>query len=267
MALLGAGLAFSACQKKFDPSTYAPPLNIGGYTSANEIAPSNLIAYWSFNGDLTDSISGTAGTATGATFAGGVKGQAMQGADDSYVVSNTPTAVQNMSAFTVSTWVNTPQNTDGIVGVMDISNSTEFWGNLTIFFENGATADKGLLKVHVRSGAKEAWLGNYDVVNPWGKWINIAVTYDGVSKFVVYLNGSKLAESEQAGFGPIAFQNASKMVFGTVHFQTDPSLTSATTKQDWASYLKGQLDEVRIYDKALTAEEISALTKLEGRGK
>ena len=57
------------------------------------------------------------------------------------------------------------------------------------------------------------------------------------------------------------------MVFGTVQFQTTPSLTTSTGKQDWASYLVGQLDEVRIYNKALTADEISALSKLEGRGK
>ena len=57
------------------------------------------------------------------------------------------------------------------------------------------------------------------------------------------------------------------MVFGTVHFQTTPSLTSSSTRQDWASYLTGQLDEVRIYNKALSDAEISSLSKLEGRGK
>ncbi|MBE9586731.1 LamG domain-containing protein [Mucilaginibacter sp. JRF] len=261
-----AGL--SSCQKSFDASTYAPPLNIGGYTSASQIAPDNLIAHWAFDESLIDSISNTEGTATGTSFATGRKNAGLQGAANAYVVSNTPEAVQNMTSFTVTAWVNSPQNTDGIVGILDIANSKEFWGNLTMFFENGATADKGVLKVHVRSGAKEAWLGNYDVQNAWGRWINVGVTYnEATSKFVVYVNGSKLAESTQADFGPVAFKDAEKMVFGTVQFQTTPSLTSSTSKQDWASYLKGRVDEVRIYNKALNAEEIGSLVKLEGRGK
>ncbi|RYY38115.1 MAG: LamG domain-containing protein [Sphingobacteriaceae bacterium] len=267
MAMLGAGMALSACQKDYDPSSYAPALNIGGYTSANEVSPSNLIAYWSFNETLKDSLSNLEGTATGTSFGIGRKGMSLQNADEAYVVSNTPDAVQNMTAFTVTAWTNGAQNTDGIVGILDVANSTEFWGNLTIFWENGGTADKGMLKIHVRSGAKEAWLGNYEVQKPWDKWVNIGVTYDGVSKFVVYVNGSKLAESVQADFGPIAFQNAAKMVFGTVHFQTTPSLTTGSGKQDWASYLKGRVDEVRIYNKALSGEEIGSLVKLEGRGK
>lgn len=267
VAIMGAGALLSSCQKGFDPASYAPPLNIGGFTSANEIASDSLIAYWSFNGTLKDSISGIEGTATGSTFSAGVKGNAMQNATNQYVVSNTPDAVQNMKAFTVASWVFAAQNTSGIVGVVDIANSTEFWGNLTIFFENGSTETKGVLKVHVRNDTKEAWLGNYDVTNPWNKWTHIAVTYDGVSKFVIYVNGQKLAEQTVADFGQINFKNAGKMVFGTVHFQTTPSLTSSTGKQDWASYLNGRVDEVRIYKGALSAKQISSLMLLEGRGK
>jgi hypothetical protein len=56
------------------------------------------------------------------------------------------------------------------------------------------------------------------------------------------------------------------MVFGTVQFQTDPSLTSESTAQSWASYLTGSLDEVRLYNAALTDDQINALVKLESRG-
>jgi hypothetical protein len=46
-----------------------------------------------------------------------------------------------------------------------------------------------------------------------------------------------------------------------------PSLTSSHGAEPWASFLLGMLDEVRIYNKALSAAELSALTKLETRGK
>jgi hypothetical protein len=259
----------SACQDK--ANDYAPALNIGGYTSSNEIAPESLVAYWSFNGTATDSLSKTEGTGTGVSFAKGVKGQALQGALNGYVVSNTPSALQTLKSFTATLWFNSDLNSKGIVGLMDISNSASFWGNLTIYLENGGTATTGKLKIHVDNGKTanmDAWLGNYDLTSPWNKWNQVAVSFDeATSTFKVYFNGSNIATSVIANYGPINFKNASKMVFGTVHFQTDPSLTTATGKQDWASYLTGKLDEVRVYNKALTAEEISSLQRLEARNK
>lgn len=261
-------LVTSSCKKKFDPSSYAPALSIGGYTSAKEIATGNLVAYWAFDGSIIDSVSNASGTATGTSFSTGLKGKSLQGANNAYVVTNTPAAVQNLKSFTVSLWTNSPKNTDGIVGLMDVANGNAFWGNLSIFFENGATDEVGKLKIHVNNNGTDAWLGNYDLTSPWGKWIQIAVSYDQTSStFKVYVNGSKIATQVMNGFGPLVFQNATKMVFGTVGFQTTPSLTTATGKQDWANYLTGRLDQVRIYNKALTEEEIGSLQKLEGRGK
>ena len=48
---------------------------------------------------------------------------------------------------------------------------------------------------------------------------------------------------------------------------TTPSQTSGASAQSWASFLTGQLDEVRVYDKALTPEEVNALVVLQGKGK
>lgn len=259
----------ASCQD--EPNDYAPDLNIGGYTSSNEVAAENLVAYWSFNGNLNDSISNTAATPTGTSFATGLKGQALQGSLDAYAVSNTPEAVKALKSFTATIWFNSSLNDKGIVGLMDISNSSAFWGNLTIFLENGGTETVGKLKIHVDNGKTanvDAWLGNYDLTNPWNKWNQVAVSYDeATSTFKVYVNGSNIATSAMPGYGPIAWKNVDKMVFGTVHFQTSPSLTSGATKQDWASFLNGKLDEVRIYNRALTGDEVSALVRLEARGK
>ncbi len=269
--IAGSSMLLSSCYKKFDPSSYAPSLSIGGYTSAKSIAPSNLVGYWSFDNNVTDSVTNTAGTNVGVTFANGIKGSAMQGGNNKYVLFNPGSAIQNLQSFTVTCWVNSPQNTNGIAGLLDIANTNAFWGNLAIFFENGGTATNANLKVHVNSNGKDAWLGNYTITNAWNVWMNIAVSYDASSStFKVFVNGSKIATQVQAApnfVGPLQFQNATKMVFGTVQFQTNPSLTSATGSQSWASYLTGQLDEVRIYNTALAESDISALVKLEGRGK
>lgn len=260
---------FASCQD--EPNDYAPDLNIGGYTSSNEVAAENLVAYWSFNGNLNDSISNTAGAATSTSFSAGLKGQALQGTTNAYVVSNTPEAVKGLKSFTTTIWFNSALNDKGAVGLLDISNSNAFWGNLSIFLENGGNESTGKLKIHVDNGKTanvDAWLGNYDLTSPWNKWNQVAVSFDEPSStFKVYVNGSNIATSQMAGYGPISWKNVDKMVFGTLHFQTEPSLTSATGKQDWANYLNGKLDEVRIYNRALTDEEISSLVRLEARGK
>lgn len=228
--IAGSSMLLSSCYKKFDPSSYAPALSIGGYTSAKSIAPGNLVGYWSFDNNVTDSITNTAGTNVGVGFVNGIKGAAMQGGVNKYVLFNPGSGIQNLQSFTVTSWVNSPQNTNGIAGILDIANTNSFWGNLTLFFENGGTATNANLKVHVNNNGKDAWLGNYNITNAWNVWMNIAVSYDAASStFKVFVNGSKIATQVVANYGPLQFQNATKMVFGTVQFQTTPSLTSATS--------------------------------------
>lgn len=267
LLLFSLSMIINSCTDKDGINGYAPPLTLGGYTSSKEIAPTNLVAYWAFDNSLIDSVSGALGANSGTTFNTGIKKSALQGASNKYVLFDPSATIQNLHSFTVSAWVNSPQNTNGIVGLIDLANTGAFWGNLTVFFENGATATTGVLKVHVNDNGADAWLGNYTINNPWNTWIQVAVTYDeGTSTFKVFVNGSKIATQVAAGFGPLQFQNATKMVFGTVQFQTTPSLNGGTS-QSWASYLTGQLDEVRIYNKALSESDVNYLNKLEGRGK
>ncbi len=267
LLLVPGSMVLTSCENKDGINGYAPPLTLGGYTSSREIAPANLVGYWAFDNSFADSITGQNGTNAGTTFTTGIKGSAFQGGTNKYVLFDPGAVIQNLQSFTVTAWVNSPQNTDGIVGLVDLANTASFWGNLTIFFENGSTATNGVLKVHVNNNGTDAWLGNYTVTNAWNRWIQIAVSYDaGTSTFKVYVNGSKLATQVVAGYGPLQFQNATKMVFGTVQFQTTPSLNGGT-QQPWASFLKGQMDEVRIYNIALSESDVNFLNKLEARGK
>jgi len=268
--------AVSSCQKSFNPKTYAPtkPLpTFGGYSNSKDIEPSSLVAYWPFSGNLKDSLSGTKGVATGTGFAAGVEGQGLQGANNGYVVSDVPAAVKSLHSFTISTWVNMPQNTTGAIGIFGIAHSQNFWGNMDIFFDNGSTATTGVLKVHLfdhsaTAGGNDAWEGGYTVANPWNTWINVTVTYDDAASTVtVYYNGAQAGVNNAAGFAPLDWSAAQKMVFGTLQFQTTPSLTSATGSQGWAGYLTGVLDQVRVYDKVLSASQASALYNLEKLGR
>ena len=261
-------VVLSSCYKKFDPATYAPALSIGGYTSPDEISPSNLIAYWPFNGDFTDQISKTSGENTGESFTGGIKGQALKGALNSYVLFTPTDAIKSMKSFTITYWVNSPLNTNGIVGMVNLANINGFWANIDMFFENGGDATTAKIKVHTTSNGKDNWIGPIDAKNIWNVWTAIAYKYDGAtSTGTLYVNGSVASSAVSDGMGDLNYSDVGKMVFGCVQFQTTPSLTTATGSQPWASYLTGALDEVRIYNAALSDSDISSLVKLEGRGK
>lgn len=261
-------LILSSCYKKFDPKSYAPPFSVGGYTSSKEISPANLVGYWAFNGSYIDSVSGASGTNTGTTFSGGIKAQAMQGALNSYVLFTPGSAITGLRSFTITYWVNSPPPSTGIIGLVNLAKTDGFWGNIDMFFENGSTTTNGKFRAHIQNGATDSWVAKDGIVNLFNSWVAIAVSYDAATNtFKLYLNGTSIFSNTVANFGQINFTNVGKMIFGTVQFQTVPSQTSATGSQPWASYLTGQLDEVRIYNKALADADVNALVKLEGRGK
>lgn len=269
LAILASGsLMLTSCFKKFDPDTYAPPLNIGGYTSVKEISPSNLVGYWSFNGSYVDSVTGVAGTNKGTSFTPGIKGSAMQGALNSYVLFTPGDGISKMQSFTITYWVNSPAPSTGIIGLVNLANTDGFWGNIDMFFENGSTNTDGKFRAHITNGAKDTWVTKDGIQNMFGVWTALALSFDaGSNTFKFYKDGAPIVTTTNAGFGPLAFTKVGKLIFGCVQFQTTPSQTSATGSQPWASYLTGQLDEVRIYNKALSDAEVNSLVKLEGRGK
>ncbi|SOD18887.1 LamG domain-containing protein [Pedobacter xixiisoli] len=260
--------SLTACQKDFDPASYAPPLNISGYTASSQIAPSNLVAHWSFDGNLIDSVSKTAGTNKGTSIDAGIKKQAFQGALNSYVLTQPSAKVKSLQSFTLTEWINTPPPSSGILGVFSLSNTTQFWGNLEIFIENGSTNEDGKLRIHINKNGDKTYALD-KVAGLFNKWIALAVSYDATTSTVkVYVNGSRVGAGTVTGLtGPLAWTDTGNVVFGTVQFQTSPSQTSGASAQGWASFLTGKIDEVRLYDKALSDIEVSSLVKLEGRGK
>lgn len=269
LPLLFMGVLFTGCFKKFDPDSYKPKFSAGGFTSSRDIKPANLVGYWAFNGSMIDSVTGTAAVPTGVGYANGFKGQAMKGADKGYAIFTPSARIRNLQSFTITYWMNSPVNTSGIVGLVNLANTSEFWGNINSFIENGSTAASGRFRVNLRSGTNDVWLARDGIVDFFDKWVSIGISYNAANKTAtLYLNGSVLVRTVATNFaGPINFLNVGNLVFGAVHFQTTPSQTSATGSQGWASFLTGLLDEVRFYDAALTDEEMDALVKLEGKGK
>jgi hypothetical protein len=268
LIIMVGSIVFTSCYKSFDSKSYQPQFTVNGYASSADIGSGSLVGYWSFDGSYVDSVSGTAGTGVGTSFATGFEGQALQGAANGYVISDLPNAIKNLKSFTIDFWINTPQNTSGIIAPIVISKTDDFWGALDMFYENGSTASTANFKIHFK-GQSEVWFTNGNLANPWGAWQNIAVTYDAsTSTFTLFQGGSPVASTTSDGLGDLVFPaTATKLIFGTEQFQCSPSLGTAGGSQDWASYLTGQMDEVRIYDKALSASDLQSLIILQGKGK
>ncbi len=270
LLFLTSGILLTACYKKFDPKSYQPSFTINGYTSSTEIGAGHLVGYWAFDGSYVDSISNTEGTGIGTSFSEGFKGQALQGALNSYALSAPSDAVKNLQSFTITEWVKTPPPSTGIIDIFTLSNTTQFWGNIEVFFENGSDNTNGKIRVHIYHNGGDH---TYDKVNTqpnlFNSWVNLSISYDAASSVVtVFVNGTKISSGTLDGVsGPLSFADVGNLVFGCPQFQTSPSQTSGSGHQDWASFLTGQIDEVRVYDVPLTENDLQALIILQGKGK
>jgi hypothetical protein len=263
-------LALSACQKEFDAKSYAPPLSVNGFTSSGQVAKSNLVGYWAFDGSLIDSVSKNGGVNTGTSFADkGIRGKALQGALNSYVLNAPSSGIAGLQSYTISFWINTPPPTTGIIAPFALADTTGFWGNIEMFFENGSSNTNGIVKVHIQQGNHDAFFVTSNLQNLFNTWTSFTISYDATTAMnTLYVNGSKVNSAVLGGLsGPLVFANLGKLVFGCDQFQTNPSQTSSTQYPGFASFLTGQMDEFRIYNRALTDIEVSSIVNLQGRGK
>ena len=300
LAGLAIVVSISACQKSFDPKTYAPtkPLpSFGGYNSSKEIETSSLVDYFPFNGSVKDSLGNLSGTTAGnITFGTGVSGNAYQGAVNSYVVFPSAGPGKDLQSYTLSFWMNSPKTNGLARGIFSFNNPNDFWGSLDVYLDNPPTSDpKGdtlIFKVHMTNASGVAYAGYYlasKVPNAIGVWTHMVITYDAATSIInFYQNATAIGISGVAGYtgyavgptmpgddptkipkvlyGPLKFPTT-EAVIGTWQFQTNPSLTTSATAQSWAESYTGLLDNFRLYNKALSAAEVSALYNLEKLGR
>lgn len=228
------------------------------------------IFYMPFEDSPLDLVSDGVGTTTGnISYVAGKSGKAIRfdGEAKSYMLFPSD-AVAAVESMTLSVWVrpifldaDADGGVDGIQGLVNMANTGRFWGNINFFLENGSNPTDGAdMRIQITSGTSETWITNVNDQPIFGAWSHHVITYDAAtSQFKYYINGQVATTAAAAWTGPIAFEDVGPLVFGTVHFQTDPSLTSATGSQTWAGYLNGDLDEVRIFNRALTEQEVAAL--------
>jgi hypothetical protein len=193
------------------------------------------------SGNATDSASGLVGTVSGAVRVAGLRGNALSfdGVNDSVTVPDAA-ALDLTTGMTLAAWVNMGTRTgwETIILKENVDNYS-----YALYAQDGGTVQGGSPEPsgNVAVGGRgETLLGNAAIAG--GAWVHLATTYDGTTQRM-FVNGVEV--SNRAATGAIDVGAGALRIGGN---------------DVWAGeYYNGLIDEVRIYNRALTAAEINAI--------
>ncbi|MEO6819977.1 MAG: hypothetical protein ABI266_09000 [Ginsengibacter sp.] len=291
--------AISGCKKK-GGDVMLPPID--GYQTAGDVAKANLMGYWNFDGNSNETISSTAPTTSSkSSYVTGVKGQAVR-LDSGYILYPTIAALSatNLGSATVSVWIMTENQGDGskptsvFALTLGATMQTD-WnvGPINMYLENGRPKnynDTLVLHSSMSTYGSGGRLGG-DNINDYGvratdfktvlganKWVQYVFRYDGAGSFLdIFANGELVSNNN---FRFKYFGDAPKVPLGNLILpagtQTQvvlggfPNASTGFAQspvQAFQGLYRGDIDEMRFYNKSLTDAEISALYKLESAGR
>lgn len=251
----------------------------------SSVAGSNLIAYFPFD---TEPAAG-AGVensnnsltfvrkAGAATFADGRRGNAYMGAaTESYLEYNVApnSQLSTLDEFSLACWIKTPFTTSGAAKIFSLNGGDVFMGNLVLLQESQALGDSVDLKLYLFDSASPEWKGQdlrknkVDFVND--KWFHLVALYRKASSTMEFFANGRKVFSQVKYAGPVPATGTQPLLEG-ITFGSDMSKIYfgvwpqqiAGTPEGYMTYYKGLVDEFRIYNKALTDNEVMDLYEAE----
>ncbi len=212
--------------------------------------PDGIVSWWPGEGDASDIIDDNTGTLVGGVlFADGMVGQAFSfnGTDGRVEVPHNPN--QNTgSQITIEAWVNPRSSGHGRTIVQKRSPSN-VGGYVFETTHSPFAPDNGLQFVIMINGTYRSLQAPANVL-AIGTWQHVAATYDGTT-MKIYVNG---------------VERASLSVSGVIDAVTDPLVMGRNVVNPSIAW-DGLIDEVSLYDRALSAEEIQAIVDADTAGK
>lgn len=211
----------------------------GGDTIADAFATysNGLVGCWHFDensGTTTGDSSGNGndGTINGATWTTGKCGSALSfNGVNNYVEVPDNNSLHISDGITIEAWI---KPTDTAQWRTIISKFVGSRKDIYFFLYSGK------LGVALDGPQSSDWKPNVPIST--GTWTHVSVTYDG-SHLRLFKNGAEAASKGASGSLSLATN-------------TNPLYIGKNTK--WGEYFKGSIDEVRIYERALSPEEIKA---------
>jgi len=230
-----------------------------------EQVTSGLVAYWAMRNDGTTVFdeygSYNGGASNGVAFAyehGAVgHGASFTRASSHYIT--VPDAAAFRSATTISffAWLyptdvtNLPVNDAfSVGGKYDTGGDLREWSLRWNQATGAGALDAGKLSIQFGNPANGTFLGRYltgQVLTDANVWYFVGFTFAG-GTVTVYVNGVAVAGSTQTGSIPATlYQGAAPVTIG---------------RSGGAGYAAGRIDEVRLYNRALSADEIKQLYRM-----
>jgi len=225
------------------------------------VAPEGLVAWWPADGDAEDIVGNNHGTlANGATFGDGEVDQSFAFDGDGarvVVPASDSIDVGTGPGFTIELWVNPDSNNarDPLVE-WNRASGTPNWGVHLWIATTNLDPDPHAGNVYanlVDTAGTSHVMYSAEGILSGGVFQHVALTYDKATGIAtLYANGVSVASSNVGTFTPETSYD--------LYFANRPGPTSPM------SYA-GRLDEVSLFDRALSAEEIQGVYDAGSSGK
>ena len=207
--------------------------------------PAGMVSWWPGDGNASDIIDGNHGTLNGATFATGKVGQAFNFDGNDFVDTQANVGLTGAQARSIDLWVNIAADGGGL-GAIPVGYGVAGTDQL---FALAITKPGGGL-----SGGRNVFFSGFfnDLLGfmpiSLNTWHHIAVTYDGTT-LAIYVDGVLDASALKS--------------LGTI----DSVLSMGKAISGGWTPFKGLIDEVELFDRALSPAEIRAIFEAGSAGK
>jgi Bacterial Ig-like domain (group 2). len=212
-----------------------------------------LVGFYRFEGNLNDSSGyGNNGSAVAASnglaYVDGVAGKALKFDGASYIEVNDSDTLDMDKGFTCSVWINVDaykKSGNSYQPIIDkLDGNTFLWGNQTAYRVSLGFDDRAVLYVHrgIKS-ARDNWSGQFATPRMPNQWYMLTITANGET-MKAYVDGVLKQTVQKANFMP---HSLGKLLIGSA------------LDNYGSTYYKGIMDELRIYNYELKAEEIKNL--------
>jgi hypothetical protein len=231
----------------------AAPASTPGPTSSPAVAcapaPSGVVAWWRAEDDARDAVGGHDGTLEGgAAFGAGKVGRAFtfDGATQFVSVAQSA-ALQLKTAITIEGWVEANGAQSGYAGIAGTWDDNSGANRTYLLWVLGQSLE------FIVSPDHNAYQRASDPTPfPTDVWVHVAATYDGTT-VRVYRDGAEVASV--AASGEIAVNDKAFLIGRTEGGSVGPN------------FWKGSIDELTVYDHALSAADVASIHAAGSAGK
>lgn len=193
----------------------------------------------------------------------GINGKAVQGKDAKAIIYPSANDFKNSTSFSIALWMKNTAQAGRTEFLFSLADDTYGWSHSAIFV---LLENQEATKTTMKLGLMDQWLeGTFNKPMFDGNWHHIVYSYDQVtSKMSYYFDGALVTgmtptqtdvKKGGAPRGAVDLSKAYKFILGGWNKHAN----TAGPGDDWVKSFTGSMDQLRLYGKALSASEVTAL--------